>query len=184
MTKVFGNKFVVLGLSLGSAVFMYLRIVVPLLPENHDDVAFVEFPEAADEFASADISADVEEAQPRLKLATAQYSLRNIDVATLQFNENPRRDPFIDTPIKAAPLAAVKVKPTASKAPRSVASKVVLPVLTAVVHSADQSAAVIDQRIVRAGDQIGLFKVQTIRRDHVVLAAVTSNRSFKLSVTP
>jgi hypothetical protein len=184
MTKLLGNKFVVLGLSLAAAVFMYVRIVAPLLPQDYDDVPFVESPEAYDEVDGATVDGSIEAAQPRLKLATAQYNLRNIDVAMLQFNENPRRDPFIDTPIKAAPLAAVDVKASTPDNKRSAATTVKLPVLTAVVHSQDQSAAVINDRIVRAGDQIGRFKVQTIRRDHVVLAATTSNRSVQLRVTP
>ncbi|MFK7888957.1 MAG: hypothetical protein AB8G16_19030 [Gammaproteobacteria bacterium] len=184
MNKLFSNKFVVLGMSLAAAVFVYVRIVVPLMPANYDDEPVVEFPDLDDEFAQAAIEPEAQAAQPRLKLATAQYDLRNIDVAMLQFNETPRRDPFIDTPIEAAPLAAVNLITTTPLKKRSTPAARALPILTAVVHSSDQTAAVIDDRIVRLGDRVGNFKVQQIQRDHVVLASANSNQSVQLRVTP
>lgn len=184
MTKLLANKFVVLGMAVTAAVFIYLRIVVPMLPENYDDVPVVEFPDPEEELSAANGNPDTDVVQPRLKLATAQFDLRNIDVALLQFNENPQRDPFINSPIEAAPLAAVEIIATAPVKKTTTVRAAPLPQLTAVVHSKDQTAAVIDNRIVRQGDRVGHYQVQSILRDHVVLASASSNHSVKLRVTP
>ncbi|MFK8014045.1 MAG: hypothetical protein AB8G17_01220 [Gammaproteobacteria bacterium] len=179
MTKWLDDKRVVAALALLACGGVTWRVVLPLLPENFDEesVPVDEF----DTYADGAISANA--AQPQLKLATAHFDLRNIDVSDLFFNQNPKRDPFISAPIQSAPLAEVTIESAAEPLEQKTEALPTLPTLVAVILSDDKSAAVIDNQIVRVGDRIAGFRIRDIQRNRVTLAAA-SNRIFELGIDP
>lgn len=182
MHKLLSDRRVVAVLAVLAGVFCYMRVVVPMLPEEFSDEAA---PIAEYEFEDAQPGNDSPAAQPRVKLAASQFELRNIDVAAISFNQQPVRDPFVSKPTSATVLAEVSVdKPVkTTNRPVSVKSEV-LPTLHAVIHSDERSAAVIGGAIVGVGDRVGHFDVREILRDQVILATVNSNRTVVLGITP
>ena len=183
MASPLGDKRVVAGLCAVACAVMYQRIVVPLLPAKPMESAF---DEALDELDAGPTNDTL--TQPGLKLATAQYDLRNIDVSALSFNESPSRDPFIDRPLAVAPLADVDLSgvleppirintPPAQRHP-------VLPKLTAIAFANDRRVAVIDNRIVRPGESLGAFEITDIARQRVTLRGRADQRLFTLTLTP
>lgn len=182
MTNLLSDRRVVGALAIVASLFVYLRIVAPMLPDQN--LSSVDDPPI--DAGLDDIAATSSLAAPRLVLATAQYDLRNIDIGALQFNENPSRDPFVDRPAIVAPLAAVDisqpVETRRSPLKRTVAP--VLPQLTAIAFGQNNRAAVLDDRIVRIGDAVGSFRVTDIARTRVVLRTVRDNAIFTLNLAP
>ncbi len=178
MTKWLGDKRVVGGLALLACLFVYSRVVVPLLPQTYDETA------PDDVFEEDALVDDSDVGAPSLKLATARYDLRNIDISMLFFNEHPKRDPFVISSTSAAPLAEVQVKPDEKTSKRATVSTLTLPTLVAVIQSDDRTAAVIGDQIVAVGDRVGKFSVQEIQRDRVILAVAATNRTYELGITP
>ncbi|MEO1575116.1 MAG: hypothetical protein AAFU65_09170 [Pseudomonadota bacterium] len=185
MTRLFADKRVVAVLGLIACAFMYQRIVVPMLPAPEMSTDW-EVPVDDDELDTAEV--DDALAQPQFQLATAQYDLRNIDIGALSFNENPARDPFIDTPAVVAPLADVDVAAVVAEEKRQAATPAVyrpnLPRLTAIAFADENRAAVLDNQIVRPGDALAQFSVTEIARHHVTLRANVNQKTFTLTLTP
>ncbi|MEM9056450.1 MAG: hypothetical protein AAGD86_03175 [Pseudomonadota bacterium] len=178
MTKLLGDRRIVGVLGLMACALMYQRIVVPLLP---DPAMTADYDMPVDD---VDDTGAIDELTPQVQLATAQYDLRNIDIGALVFNENPSRDPFMHRQEVVAPLAEVVVTAPDTPASTAVLPRRRLPRLTAIAFADSDRAAVLDNRIVRAGERVDAFQVAAIARRKVTLRAVDNQQTYTLTLTP
>ncbi|MEM1263551.1 MAG: hypothetical protein AAGH76_14205 [Pseudomonadota bacterium] len=164
MAKLLNNRWAVAGLAIAAAVFVYIRMVAPMLgaptiASNDDDGFFME---------ESDTTGD--SAIDGARIAPAD--MKPVSTAGLRWNDAPERDPFAPkVVIETADLTAVQDKIGAE--PVSSATRPTkTPLVTAIVKAADLQYAVIDGEIRRHGDRIGPWQVRRIERDAVVLASL------------
>ncbi|MEL7537085.1 MAG: hypothetical protein AAFZ58_03095 [Pseudomonadota bacterium] len=171
MASLLNNRFVVIGLALVAAYFVYQRVVVPLVG---DDVATADIDYADDDIDEViDNSNDIgiETAEQGLQFVTAQYDLQQVSVEALHWNEEPDRDPFApQVIIDTADVTAVQDKisdvvPTLSNVIRSAPP---LPRVSAVVDASDIHYAIVNGEIRQPGDRIGPWRLERVERNAVV----------------
>ncbi|MEO0614827.1 MAG: hypothetical protein AAFY69_01695 [Pseudomonadota bacterium] len=174
------NRWFVIALSVAALAMVGLRVVKPLLADR--EAPFI--PDDPDYYA-LDIDSEltgtgIDTPLQGLQFDSAQRDIRSIDVASLQWQERPGRDPYSPAPrVTEAVLDAVRAD--VSK-PVMTPSAIRWPAVTAVVDSRKHQYAVVDGVIRKPGERFGGFRLAEVgeRGVHVVHAASQQSRHLKV----
>ncbi|MBX2839810.1 MAG: hypothetical protein KTR35_23335 [Gammaproteobacteria bacterium] len=164
MKKLFNNPKFVIGLSIAAFCYLAYSIVMPFLSSNaveHSD----------DEFAqSIDI---IDSVQNDINSTVDLSTYRRVDREKIDWLNQPDRDPFNTEVVlveESTSSSTVVDKPTTNRSgTASIEKDIPLPKLSALFHRPNQSLAVLDGLLLKAGGSVSGFKVKSIDKYEVVV---------------
>ena len=181
MAKLFKNKFVVTALVIAAIGTLYLRLIKPVInfyfPESVQ--ADIYIPDNIEDLdAALDPVAPTDGSDGDIQFANEQFSLTEIDIGNLRWNERPNRDPFRATKVSESKPRSIEPVFLTSTKPVNIG----LPRVSAIVRMPNLKFAVVEGEILKEGDAYGDFVLRSIEEQAVSLIQRPNNLLHRVLV--